>query len=99
MGADAETELQLKALDVLSTGPASLAAGEPAGSALARSSTRSMPSILQRYPRSHCRILWQLEEGQDVHYQVEAREERLPFYSSWSPMTSYYRFRKEEKVS
>eukprot|EP00913_Durusdinium_trenchii_P004067 g3769.t1 len=106
-GGDAEqTELQLQALDVLSAGPAVLGeAADPtpnqsgALSPLARGRSLEGARPQQpRPPRTHCRLRWHLEEGQDCHYQVEAREERLPFYASWSLMPAFYRFKKEEKV-
>ncbi|CAL1161464.1 unnamed protein product [Cladocopium goreaui] len=112
-GGDAEqTELQLTALDVFSAASAVLAdvAAEPSpiqtGKAtLSRGRTQILespkPSLAHsnfpKCPRTHCRIQWQLEEGEEIHYQVEAREERLPFYAAWTPLPAYYRY-NEDKV-
>ncbi|CAJ1383965.1 unnamed protein product [Effrenium voratum] len=49
-------------------------------------------------PRTHCCIQWHMEEG-DLHYHVEAREERLPFYAPWAPLPAYFRNQKDEKVA
>jgi len=112
-GNDAEqTELQLTGLDVYSASSATLGekraeSANPSGkSTLSRSQTVSLenpkptPSKthLPKSPRTHCRIQWSLEEGEEVHYQVEVREERLPFYASWTTLPAYYRYKKEDKV-
>lgn len=36
------------------------------------------------------------DPGEEIHYQVEAREERLPFYAAWTPLPAYYRYNEDK---
>jgi len=76
-----QSELQVTAMDVLAMTPA----------ILEQEGTSKLEGGGKRGLRTHCRLQWIEEDGPDVKYQVEAREERLPFYVVWSILPMYHR--------
>ncbi|OLP77810.1 hypothetical protein AK812_SmicGene42089 [Symbiodinium microadriaticum] len=76
-----QSELQVTAMDVLAMTPA----------ILEQEGTVKLEGGGKRGLRTHCRLQWIEEDGPNVKYQVEAREERLPFYVVWSILPMYHR--------
>ncbi|CAE7201453.1 Slc34a2 [Symbiodinium natans] len=77
---DAHPELQVTSLDVFSMVPAPLL---PEGEGKPK-------EIGKRGLRTHCRLRW-IEDCPDAKYQIEAREEKLPFHVHWSILPMYHR--------